>query len=377
MDPIKTIENELRNLIHDVLSDKFGISWTDNIDVGLTKEWTGRGNLEEKAKRDRSIRGDVAIYDMPLAYSEFSHLKIILENRKSLFEEVFKEWEKTMQYLSVAENFRNALAHNRDITPTQQQLLIGIAGEIMDDIYLWRIGTSTAIKETVIEFRDYIPTENKMESEVLEASRVFVVDLNNLIVDALKKSGFDDKKIVEKREEFVSQITAPQISVDTHTSPKGQPNSQQNGVKCKSFITSIRYKPACKVDLNSILTCFGRQYFSIQFVLNKPINVDSLVHWSVEKAGLNPGSTVKSGGAFDNVDYKLLNGKLRINVSRSGSICLTCEDPESFWFPHRVISPDHLFGFVLGNITPRAMMHLHQRSFLSLSTIGDSSSSDR
>ena len=54
MDPIEVIEKELRHLIDDVLSSKFGVSWTENKDVGLTKEWSGFGDLQVKANADKS-----------------------------------------------------------------------------------------------------------------------------------------------------------------------------------------------------------------------------------------------------------------------------------------------------------------------------------
>ena len=376
MDPIEVIEKELRHLIDDVLSSKFGVSWTENKDVGLTKEWSGFGDLQVKANADKSRRGDVAVYDTPLSYSEFPHLKKLLDKHKGLFGDVFKEWNKTMQYLSTVENFRNAIAHNRDVTPTQQQLLNGIAGEITDDIYLWRIGTSAEVKETVVEFRDYIPTDNQTDDEIIAASKAMVINLSRLLIEALKKSGVDDGDIFEKREDFVSEIQAPQIVINIHTPPTVKSNSRIRGINCKYCITNIHHKSASRTSLDSLLTYLDRQYLSIAFVLSTGIDIGSLMKWSLEKAGLSPSSSVSGNGGYGNADYGFLDRKLRISVISEGKIRLTCDDPEGLWFPHRIISAKHLFGFMLGNITPRAMMHLHQRSFVSLSAACDSSIDD-
>ena len=84
---------------------------------------------------------------------------------------MFSEWNKTMQYLSTVENFRNAIAHNRDVTPTQQQLLNGIAGEITDDIYLWRIGTSAEVKEQWLSFVIIFQLTTKRMTKLLPLQR--------------------------------------------------------------------------------------------------------------------------------------------------------------------------------------------------------------
>lgn len=375
MDPIEIIEKELRHLIDDVLSDKFGVSWFENPNnVGLGDEWLSK--LKEKARNDKPARGDETIYEHPIAYSEFSDLKAILINRADLFKKIFKEWDKIVMYIDTVEKLRNPVKHHRDISDSQQYLLAGIAGEITDDIYLWRIGTSAEVRETVIEFRDYIPTDNQTNEEITTASKAMVTNLSFHLIEALKKSGVKDDSISEKREDFVSEIRAPQIVINIHTSPKAGSNSGMRGLKFKNCITSIHHKSASRTNLDSLLTYLGKQYLSIEFVLSTGIDIGSLMKWSLEKSGLSPGSSVSGSNGYGNADYGFLGGKLRIGVISDGRIRLTCDDPESLWFPHKIISAKHLFGFMLGNITPRTMMHLHRRSFVSLSAIGDSSSSD-
>lgn len=360
MNPIETIENELRNLIDDILSDKFGISWTEDTKIGLGGDWSNK--LTEKAKNDVSVRGNIAVYGTPLLYSEFSDLKNLIEKHKALFQCVFKKWERTIEFLGAAEDFRNSLAHNREISPTQQSLLRGIAGEIADDIALWRIGTDTNEKEIVFEFRDYIPTDNTSDEEIILRSKEMVEDLSVRFVDTLKLCKVKEQTIIKESSDFVSKIKAPHITIDIETSSRAGANSRIDGLNYKYCISLLRYKSACRIDIDDFLKHLDKQYLSIEYALGNNIDVASLKKWSLEKAGLNPGSSSSSNGQCSSVDYGFLNGKLRISVIRDGSVRLTCEKPEGCWFPHRTIKARHLFGFMLGNITPRAMMYLHQRS---------------
>lgn len=363
MNPIEIIENELRNLIDDILSNKFGIAWAEDCKIGLGSDWSNK--LIKKAKDDVSVRGDIAVYGTPLLYSEFSDLKNLIEKHKTLFQGVFRKWERTMEFLGSAEDFRNSLAHNREISPTQQALLQGIAGETVDDITLWRIGTGTNEKEIVFEFRDYIPTDYISDEEIILRSKEMVTSLSVRFIDTLKLCNVKEQAIAEESSDFVSKIKAPHITVDIETSSRADANSRIGGLNYKYCISLLRYKPACRIGIDDFLTRLGKQYLSLEYVLGNSIDVTSLKKWSLEKAGLNPGSSSSSNGQFHTIDYGFLNGKLRITVVRSGSVRLTCEKPDGYWFPHRAITARHLFGFMLGNITPRAMMHLHQRSLFS------------
>lgn len=143
-DPLDIIERTLRSVIHDVLSDRFGPNWTQDPNVGLGSNWSER--LAEKAREDQGIQAPNVVYDLPLAYAEFRDLGDLLRRHQSLFEPIFRDWDVTMAHFRVAEKLRNTIQHNRDISPTQQSLLVGIAGEIQDSVNIWRIGTPLRTK---------------------------------------------------------------------------------------------------------------------------------------------------------------------------------------------------------------------------------------
>lgn len=158
-DPIEIIERELRLLIHDVLSHKFGENWIDDPKISLKEEHLK--SIKEKIEADKSAQGNQAIYDLPLSYADFSDLRELLIKHDNLFKPVFDKWKKTMVYLEITEGLRNTIKHHRDINSTQEYLLIGIAGEITDSINFWRIGTKAHVKQFVFTFSDYVSTEKK------------------------------------------------------------------------------------------------------------------------------------------------------------------------------------------------------------------------
>jgi hypothetical protein len=165
-DPIDIIERTLRSVIDEVLSDQFGPNWTQDDKAGLGSNWSE--GLAEKAREDQAVQAPNVVYDVPLAYAEFRDLGELLRKHQRLFKPIFRDWRVTMAHFSAAEKLRNAIQHNRDISPTQQSLLVGIAGEIQDSANIWRIGTPLRTKRTVLQFRDRIPVQDESDTQVLE-----------------------------------------------------------------------------------------------------------------------------------------------------------------------------------------------------------------
>ena len=142
--PIDIIERTLRSVIDEVLCDRFGPNWTQDDNAGLGSNWSE--GLVTKAKEDQAVQAPNVVYDVPLAYAEFRDLGELLRKHRRLFEPIFRDWEVTIAHFRATEKLRNTIQHNRDISPTQQSLLVGIAGEIQDSVNIWRIGTPLRAK---------------------------------------------------------------------------------------------------------------------------------------------------------------------------------------------------------------------------------------
>lgn len=150
-----------------------------------------------------------------------------------------------------------------------------------------------------------------------------------------------------------------------------QPKSTCNidGINYKTVTTNLFYNVGCRIDLDRILSDIGKRYWIIEYRLEDDIDIDALKSWSKQQAGLSPGSSTSSNGVSTNIEYKFLDGKLRVCASKysdkgkvKGKFYLVFEHPLSKWFPHKVITSQHILGFILGNISPRSMMNLHMKS---------------
>ena len=106
------------------------------------------------------------------------------------------------------------------------------------------------------------------------------------------------------------------------------------------------------------------------YELEDQLNVEALKRWSAERAGLEPSSSQTFNQELESIDYNLFRGRLRIGAQKftertsgsGGKLTAIAEPPDVFWRAHRLIEPEHLIGFIVGDITPKAMMHLVQMS---------------
>ena len=80
------------------------------------------------------------------------------------------------------------------------------------------------------------------------------------------------------------------------------------------------------------------------------------------RAGLHFSSSSTTNGNFSSLEYSLLSGRIRVGIANSGSsgrgILTVNGGPEGLQKAHIHIGPQRLIGFLLGDISPKAMMHL-------------------
>ncbi len=367
-DPLEIIERTLRDVIHDVLSFKHGPDWHLDEKIGLGSEWVQ--DLEDKKMADEGVLKPEPVFDLPIAYAEFSDLGKLLEKHKELFTSIFENWETFQAYYSTAEKLRNIVKHHRDLSPTQYHLLDGIAGEIENAANYWRIGVKLDIKKTSFEFRYYVPTEEKSKDQILAESSKCIADWKERIAHALECSRIDLEKCSINEDQFEYSVQGQHISIRIYTNPDPKPRHRIDDKECKGIYGKLEISSGCRANLNDLLQAIGKPYFHIAYDLVANIDVEALRKWSLERAGLNPGSSSTQNGELTSVEYSFLGRKIRIGASKyagsrnskSGRLSATTESPEGFWRAHSLLDARKLIGFMVGSVTPKAMMHLVRMS---------------
>lgn len=128
---INSLENVLRDLIYRVISTD-----DDAASLGVTEDriaaWKAR--LEEEPKR----RPGGTVEQRLLYYSEFHDLiSIVRKKWDSNFKECFKERKRFDVYADRLNAFRNPDAHSRALLPFEEQLVLGMTGELRQEITLF------------------------------------------------------------------------------------------------------------------------------------------------------------------------------------------------------------------------------------------------
>lgn len=359
-DPLEIIEKILRDVIHDVLSLKYGPDWHLDEEIGLGSGWVE--NLEDKKKADTGVLKPEPAFDLPIAYAEFSDLGKLFEKHKKLFTSIFENWETFQAYYSTAEKLRNIVKHHRDLSPTQYHLLDGIAGEIESDVNYWRIGIKLDIKKTSFMFRDYVPTEGKLKNQILTESSKYIADWKERIAHVVKCSDFEPSNFNIKENKFEYALKGQHISMRIYTHANPRPKQGIHG--------RLEVSSGCRANLNDLLKCIGKSYFHISYDLAGNIDVEALRKWSLERAGLNPSGSIAQNGELTSVEYGFLGGKIRIGASKyagsrssmSGRLSASTDTRGGFWRAHSFLDSRRLIGFMVGSITPKAMMYLVRAS---------------
>lgn len=374
-DPVEVIERTLRDVIHDVLSLKYGPNWYLDEKIGLGSGWVK--HLEYKKKVDEGVLKPEVVFDLPLAYAEFSDLGKLLDKHKVLFAPIFDNWETFMTYYSTAKKLRNIIKHHRDLSSSQYHLLDGIAGEIESAVYLRKIGTTINVKRKIFQFKDLVAIEKKSEVKILSDSAKCISAWKDRLAHAVKCSDLHLSKMNVKKNKFEYVLQGQHISMRIYTSPDPGPKHSINGKQYKGINGHLEVSSDCKANLNSFLKSLGKPYFHIAYDLDKNIDVDALRKWSSECAGLNPSSSGASGEELTSIEYSFLGGKIRMGAwkyagslgSKSGRLYATTDSIEGFWGAHNFLDARRLIGFMVGSITPKAMMHLLRMSQIPLSDI--------
>lgn len=126
---ITLVERVLRDLIREVMGD----DWRNDPAIKIEE-------LENKRSADGAKRrGIIASSDL-IEYLEFHQLNGIVTGAKNWakFEPALGKKKYFQTYMDRLEGFRNATMHGRPLYPFEQSLVVGIVGEITNQVTIWR-----------------------------------------------------------------------------------------------------------------------------------------------------------------------------------------------------------------------------------------------
>lgn len=132
-DALNTAENVLRDLIQDILSEKYGSDWiAQRVDEETRERW------QDRLAEEKSRRAGVKVDDRVIYYSDLSDLPKLLQNDWEAFKPCFGN-KKTMQFfLKRLIGYRHPEYHGRELLPFERHMLLGITGEIRNKVTVYQ-----------------------------------------------------------------------------------------------------------------------------------------------------------------------------------------------------------------------------------------------
>lgn len=366
-DSIEIIERLLRELIHSVLSSKYGEDWDKLEEITPQKGW----HIQLNKRREDEIRNTSSTrhFDLPIAYSDFSDLGKILEKNKDLFIPIFGDYDKYFQFYKTVDEIRNTVKHHRNIKPHQYMLLDGIAGEFEDIVARWKIGSPILVDHTEYQFRELIPISGQSKDLILADSKKSIENWGNIVIECFNKMAiFDTDNLIKITNEYECKIIWNDIEIKIRTSPNTYSNYIIDAVEYKSIYIIITWGTSSKASFDEFLALLNRPYLHINYHLVHNLNVNKLYEYGKTNAGLRLSSS--GSGNNRNIEISILNGELRIGANqysnvdqrKGGTVFATAGENISLWQFHNYIPPKLLIEFMLGDVAPRTLMHLFKLS---------------
>lgn len=130
MEPAESValaENALREAVRSVLP-----TWT------TAPGAPARDTLEAKRAEDAKRRDGTLSADDLLAYTEIHHLIDLVTKNWEAFKPVFDDLARTKVFLSLLADYRNPVAHSRELVGFELDLLSGASGQLRQQVILYR-----------------------------------------------------------------------------------------------------------------------------------------------------------------------------------------------------------------------------------------------
>lgn len=130
-DEISSVENSIRDVIELLLKQEYGDNWIEMSGVTEARVDQWKLRLAEEPKR----RPGGEIDSRLIYYAEYVDLITIIEKQWDKgFKDCFKDKRRFMVYMDRLSAFRNPDAHSRALMPFEEQLVLGMSGELRQEI---------------------------------------------------------------------------------------------------------------------------------------------------------------------------------------------------------------------------------------------------
>jgi hypothetical protein len=132
---LRDTENALRDFIAATLERSAGCEWLDS--CGVTPDRIAKWR---ERKSEEQLRQEAGVVDERLLYyADFYDLKTILKKHwQGDFSEALGAWKRFEVLFDELACYRDPDAHRRELLPHQQNLVLGIAGDIRSRLVRWR-----------------------------------------------------------------------------------------------------------------------------------------------------------------------------------------------------------------------------------------------
>lgn len=132
------IEIIMRDFISLVMTKKHGTLWESKAKISpdRVKKW------EEKKEEERKKQSGV-IEERLIYYSDFYDLESLVEKNWDDYKPVFNDLSKFKFFFKIISDFRNSVAHHRELIPHQRDLINGVVGELRNSIVKFRSTIAT------------------------------------------------------------------------------------------------------------------------------------------------------------------------------------------------------------------------------------------
>jgi hypothetical protein len=97
-----------------------------------------RSSLDRKKEEDSKRRDGTLVDSDLLAYSEVHQLATLIEKNWQQFAPVFGDLARTKVFLRALLDYRNPVAHSRELVTFERELLSGISGQLRNQVALYR-----------------------------------------------------------------------------------------------------------------------------------------------------------------------------------------------------------------------------------------------
>lgn len=132
---LQAVERSLRRLVVQVLGHK---EWL------LSKGHPEEQKLRRRQAEEKKRRAGTLLPESLIEYTNLCDLVEILDGNWPKFAGVFRDKGRTIELLRAADDLRNAVAHSRPLLPYEQCLLSGIAGDIRNQVTIFRTKMASA-----------------------------------------------------------------------------------------------------------------------------------------------------------------------------------------------------------------------------------------